>query len=219
MADKLAVWKQALVHLGQGSINALTDEVEARYAFENAWPGVVEEAFNAGDWNFAKVSVELVESTTGTPAIGWSKVWDYPDDYIRIVAVSAYPGFYEPFGEYVDEGGFIHSRTAPLYLRYISSETLDDVEAWPTMFWRYVAASLAFETCYRITGGTTKEESLERKKDIALRKAKSVDARQEQGKRIAAGSWIRSRKMGMGRGDSLGPTLVGGEIVLGEGDV
>lgn len=219
MATKLQVWKQALIHLGQATITTLTDDVEARYVFDTAWDGVVEEAFNEGDWNFAKKSGALVASATGTVAPGWTYVWDYPTDYLRTLAVSQYAGFRDPFREYLDEGGFLHSNTTPIYLRYISDDKMDSVEDWPTMFWRYVAMKLAHETCDRITNGATTQDRLEARLQKALRQAKSVDARNENNKVIYPGSWLRSRRSGAGIGGTDGGTLVGGQISFEEGDV
>lgn len=221
MVDKLQVYKQALIHLQAASIVTLTDDVEARYVLDNAWTGVVEEAFSAGDWNAFKLSVALDESSTGTAALGWAYVYDYPDDYSRTVAVSNVPDFRSGFREYADEDGFLHSNTNPLFLRYISKTKMTDVEAWPTMFWRYVAVKLAFETVGKLTSSDSLEAKLDKKLDKALRQAKSVDARNENNKVIGTGSWLRARQGGYGYGDGYGNggTLVGGEINPGEGDV
>lgn len=221
MADKLQIWKQALVHLGKASITALTDDVEAVNVFGNAWVGVVEEAFNSGDWNFAKKSVALSQSSTGTAATGFSHVFDYPSDYLRTVAVSPYARFDVPFYDYVDEGGFLSARTDPIYLRYISDTNVadDKIGTWPTMFWRYVALFLAYETCEKLTNGATKQKDLEDRLEKALRKAKNIDARNENNKLIGPGSWLRSRRGYNADNGMGGGTTAGGEIVLGEGDV
>ncbi len=221
MADKLQVWKQALVHLQKATINTLTDDVEAVYVFTSAWPGVVEEAFNAGDWNFAKVSVALSADPLAAATVGWTYAFAYPDDWVRTVTVGNMPDLRHAFRDYADEGGLLHSNTNPLYLRYISDTFADDdqVEAWPTMFWRYVALKLAYDTCGRLTSGDTLEDKLEKRMEKALRQAKNVDARNENNKVIAPGSWLRARHSGWGTGHYDGGTLVGGEITLGEGDV
>lgn len=220
MAEKLDIYKQALLHLGQETITALTDDVESVHVFDAAWDGVVEDAFCSGDWNFAKASAQLSESSTGTAAAGYRYVFDYPDDYTRTIAVSPYEGFREPFYDYVDEGGYLSANADTIWLRYISDTKQADPTTWPTMFWRYVAMSLAYETCDKLTNGVTKQADLEKRLDKALRKARSVDARNENNKRLATGSWMRARRgYGAGGSDfSIGVT-VGGEITLGEGDV
>ena len=221
MATKLQIWKQALVHLEKATITALTDDVEAVYGFGNAWAGVVEEAFNSGDWNFAKASAALSADPASTPAVGWSYAFDYPEDWLRTVTVSDNPNF-TTFHDYVDEGGKLHANLPVLYLRFVSDVNAVDgkVDMWPTMFWRYVALKLAFDTCGRLTAGDTLEEKLRLRMEKALRQAKSVDARNENNKVIQPGSWLRARRGG-GVGGSCrnGGTLVGGEITFGEGEV
>lgn len=223
MASKLQIWKAALVHLEKETIADTTDvEVTAVNVFNNAWDTVVEEAFNEGDWNIFKKTVALVVNGSETAALGWTFVWDYPDDYMRTVAVSNIPSFNheQPFIDYVDQGGFLHSNTNPLYLRYISSDQVDDLTKWPTMFCSYVALKLAERTCGRLTGGTGLGDRLMKKCEKALRQAKSVDARNENNKRLPTGSWLRARVGGYGTGnDGLGNTIVGGEITFDEGDV
>lgn len=221
MASKLDVWNQALVHLEKEPLASLSSEKEARYVFDAAWPGVVAQAFNEGDWNFAKKSVALSLNNSETAALGWSYVFDYPDDYERTIAVSNVPDFAQQFFDYIDQDGFIHANTNALYLRYVSTTKQADnqVTAWPTMFWRYVAVKLAHETCGKLTSGATLGDKLEKMEKKALRQLKSVDARNQPNAQIPAGSWIRARRGGYGGNSGLGNTIVGGEISFGEGDV
>lgn len=220
MASKLDVWKQALVHLEKDTNITLSSTVEARYVFDAAWAGVVAQAFNEGDWNFAKKSVALVINGSETAATGWTYVFSYPADYERTIAVSPVPDFRQEFFDYIDQGGFIHTNTNVLYLRYISDarQADDQVSTWPTMFWRYVAVKLAHESCGKLTSGSTLGDKLEKMEKKALRQAKSVDARNQPNAQVPTGSWLRSRK-GYGGGSGLGGTVVGGEITFGEGDV
>lgn len=218
MADKLGVWNQALIHLGSSPIVTLTDDVKAVNVFNRAWSGVVEEAFNQGDWNFAKEVAELVQG--GTPSDGYNYSYDYPADYERTIAINPDPEFEVPFVYFEELDGVINSNVAPLYIRYISTDKMADAEVgtWPTMFWRFVAVKLAYETCERITQSSSLEDRLERKEQKALFKARSVDARNEAGDVIKESSWLRSRRGGAGRGNV---TRVQGyfDIPLTEGDV
>jgi len=221
MATKLEIWKQALVHLEKATITALTDDVEATYVFANAWAGTVEEAFNSGDWNFAKASIALSPDAFATPALGWAHAFDYPTGWLRTLVVSDRPDF-APFHDYADEGGRLHAQTPVLYLRFIGAANAadDKVSTWPTMFWRYVALKLAFDTCGKLTSGDTLEEKLRQRMERALVQAKNIDARNENNKRIEPGSWLRARRGGgTGQRRDGGPTLVGGQISFGAGEV
>src|SRR5690606_25832493 len=130
-----------------------------------------------------------------TAAVGWSYAFAYPDDWLRTVTVSDNPNF-TTFHDYADEGGRLHSNRPVLYLRYVSSNNAadDKISLWPTMFWRYVALKLAFDTCGRLTSGDTLEEKIRLRMEKALRQAKSVDARNENNKVIQPGSWLRARR-------------------------
>ena len=219
MADKLGVWNQATIHLGAAPVVSWTEDTNTANVFNTAWAGVVEEAFTEGDWNFAKKTAELVESTS-TPSPGYDYAYDLPSDYERTIAISPTTDFLYPFYHFRAEGGLIHSNTQPLYIRYIRSDLNTDasVQSWPTSFWRFVAAKLAYETAERITQSTSSNNRLEKKMMKALRHARSVDARNEPGKEVPMGSWLRARNGGLGTGRDVS-TVAKGEIVLGEGDV
>lgn len=218
MATKLDVYRQAELHIGKSTITVLTDDVEARYKFDQAWIGVVEEAFTEGDWNFAKKTSGLI-ATADVPIDGWSYSFDYPADYLRTISVSPYARWAGQFYDFADQAGGLYANTDTLTLLYIRSDLVGNVETWPTLFWRYVAMKLAYETCEALTNGATKQQDLENRLKKALRQAKNIDARNENNKRLAPGSWIRSRG-GWGTGCNGGiATTIGGEIVPEEGDV
>lgn len=219
MATKLDVYKTAALHLGKATINSLTDDIPARYTFDIAWQGVVEEALNEGDWNFSKKTVELLADPLALSHLGWNYAFVYPADYIRTVYVGTTANSDGATNGYEDISGALYSNNDKLYLHYISSDAASDVESWPTMFWRYVALKLAFETCDRLTEGTSKTEQLFQRCKKALRQAKNIDARNNPVQEIPAGSWLRARRGGsyLGKGNYIG--VVGGSIQLEEGDV
>lgn len=217
MATKLDVYKQAELHIGKSTITTITDDVEARYKFDQAWTGVVEEAFMEGDWNFAKKTASLI-ANADVPVDGWGYTFAYPDDYLRTISVGPYASWRGDFHDYGDQGGFLYANTDGLSLIYISNAKVDLVETWPVMFWRMVAMKLAYETCEALTNGATKQQDLENRLKAAVRKAKNVDARNENNKQIGPGSWIRSRG-GWGSGHGCVHTTGTAEIVPEEGDV
>lgn len=217
MATKLDVYKQAELHIGKSTITNLTSDVEARYKFDQAWTGVVEEAFLEGDWNFAKKTSSLT-ANADVPVDGWGYTFDYPADYLRTVSAGPYASWRGDFRDYADQGGFLYANTDSLSLIYISNAKVDLVETWPVMFWRMVAMKLAYETCEALTNGATKQQDLEGRLKIAVRKAKNIDARNENNNQIGPGSWLRARG-GWGSGHGCVQTTGTAEIVPEEGDV
>lgn len=217
MATKLDVYKQAELHIGKSTITALTDNVEARYRFDQAWTGVVEEAFMEGDWNFAKKTSGLI-ANGDAPVDGWDYTFAFPDDYLRSISIGPYASWRGGFYDFVDQGGFIYANTDRLSLIYISNDKADQIETWPTMFWRMVAMKLAYETCEALTNGTTKQKDLEGRLKVAIRKAKNIDARNEGNQHLGPSSWLRARG-GWGYGNNSIHVTGSAEIVPEEGDV
>lgn len=222
MATKVQVWQHALLLLGKETILTTTDDTGEDHAigvFTNAWPAVLAEAFGAGDWNFPKITAALVASTEA-PSIGsWEYAYDYPDGYTRTIAVSPTGDFYPGWNHYMDQGGYIYSGSDPLYILYLSDEKMADVTSWPNHFWLYVSTLLAVRTCRRLTNGDSLLEELKKDLKKVEAKAKSIDARNQNNRRLPVGSWLRAHGgWGSGRRDST--IMVGqAEIVLGEGDV
>ena len=221
MADKLQIYNQALLNIGQEPLVTLTDDVQSRRVLDIAWAGVTEQAFNEGDWNFAKKTA-LLTASASTPSVGFAYAFDYPADWIRTVSISPDRRTGYVYTDYEDAGGLISAGSASLYLTYISNASLATPAVWPTMFWRYVSWRLAYETVEKLTNSTTKMQQLEKPMERALSQARNIDARNEQNKMIASGSWMRSRHGGYGswpRNEvetvSTGPI----DYPLGEGDV
>lgn len=221
MATKLEIWNRALIAMGRAIMVSVTDETEPRYVFDAVWDSVVDQAFSRGDWNFAKKIEALSSSGAGTA--GFSYAFDYPDDYLRTVAIgrTANPRN-EQFMDFIDQGDQLFANVDPLYLIYISSAETTDLTNWPTAFTEFVVSHLAYMTCSSLTGSETTQDRLEKRATKTLLLAKNIDARNENNKTIGRGSWIRARRSG-GNGfpggcQSIG-TGVSPEITPGEGDV
>lgn len=221
MADKLQIYNQALLNVGQEPLVTLDDDVESRRILDIAWAGATEQALNEGDWNFAKKTV-LLTASASPPSVGFAYAFDYPADWLRTVWISPDRRTGYGYTDYEDAGGLISAGNGSLYLNYISNASLATPAVWPVMFWKYVAWRLAYETVEKLTNSTTKMQQLEKPMKEALSYARNIDARNEQNKVIASGSWMRSRRGGYDGGPfrevevtSTGPV----DYALDEGDV
>ena len=222
MASRLQIYQQATIHLGESRVNTIVDDTETRRVLDDAWNGVLAEAFLSGDWNFAKANQLLVADATVSPARGYAFAYDYPSDYLRTTAVSPDANFVEPFNDYVDIGEHLHSDQSVIFLEYIRSDLRDDdnVDEWPDYFWRYVAYLLAFEVCERLTQSSGKSDELFRRTRRSLSQAKSIDGINEQGRSIRNSEWLRAQRGSYARNNRQRNTLtLPGQITLGEGDV
>lgn len=224
MADKLAMWNRALLHLGLGRLITLTDDVESRFVFDEAWPTVALDGLARGDWNFAQVTAELTESTTTTVIPGFEFAFDHPADWLRTIAFNFVADFtdffyYTGLPEVYEERGSWFMNSETFFVRYISTDFTQDANltVYPPSYVEFIAALLAFQTCERLTQGKSKQEFLEKLVTKTLLKAKSNDARNLKEQRIRPGNWSRALRGSAFRREGLG-TLVGGSIEAPEGD-
>lgn len=224
MADKLALWNRALLHLGVKRLITLTDDVDARHVFDEAWPTVALDGLSRGDFNFSQKTVELTESTTTTVIVGYEFAFDHPADWIRTIAFNFVADFsdYFYFDDTVDvyeERGSWFMNSETFFVRYVSSDYAEDANLpdYPPSYVEFISALLAYQTCERLTQGTTKQEVLKDLVKVTLLKAKSNDARNLKEQRIRPGNWSRALRGGVFRRSGLG-TLVGGQIDAPEGE-
>lgn len=147
MATKLEIWNKALQLLGETKLTSTSEAVPQKAELEIAWATCVLDVFAAGYWNFATVTMSLLDS--GSPIIGYSYRFTIPSDLLRIIQVSGTARFLSE-ADYRIEGGYIYGQVSTLRIRYISSTLSADgsVSSWPITFVEALAARLAAELSY-----------------------------------------------------------------------
>lgn len=198
-ADKLAIYNGALRRLGSRELAALTENREPRRVLDGAWgsDGLVRNALERGEWNFALRSVEGAYSASIQPSFGFMRAFDKPDDFVRLASISSDEYFRHTLtdSEYVDEAGFWFTDQDVIFIRFVSDggEYGFNSAAWPEAFRDYLECDLAWLTCERLTNATGKRDRLERDRMNALKAAKSHDAMAEGVKFLRSGSWVKAR--------------------------
>lgn len=212
MADKLAVYRNALLFLDERKIASLSDTSESRRALDDAWDNTVDYCLAQGIWNFAVRTVQIDASASVTPAFGFSYAFTKPSDCIRLYQMSSEETFTVPFNTFRDEAGYWYADSDPLYARYVSNDTAygNDVSLWPPIFVEYVACRLAARVAGRITGSDAKVEYLTKLERRLKQDAASKDAMDEGPIAPPRGTWVRSRtrSSSVPRPDWNGTTLV-----------
>ena len=204
MASKLRLFNGALAEIGHRRVVDTGEAVEAGRELVAVYDQVVDECLSVGDWNFAVESVKLAADTGVTPNFGFTEVFAKPSDWIRTVAVSEDEYFSFPLLHYYDDVNFWSSDNTPIYVRYVSNDTGMGLELtrWPPSFSRYVELELASRVCYRLTQNSSLLERIEKRRDMARKRALNEDAINEpQPKFFPPGSWTQSRAGRIGRGD------------------
>ncbi len=195
MASKLTVLNDALGHLGELKLAALTEDREARHVLDDKWTGAVKRTLGRGFWNFATRTVQLAESNSLEPAFGLTAAFDKPEDWLRTYRIADNERFEPQLSRFEDRGGGWFADTTELFVEYISSDNEwgFDLGKWPQSFEDTVALDLAVAACFRITGSDSRVANLEKMVKKSLATARSEDAMNEPPGQFPLNSWVTSR--------------------------
>lgn len=193
MTDKLSLYNQALRHIGERKIASVTENRESRRTLDDVWD--LDFFLEEGLWRFATRSVKLSYSPSVTPAFGYRRAFDHPDDYIRLCQITDDEYLQSPLRHYKPEGHYWFADLDEIYVAYVSNDTNygADFSLWTSSFEKWVAAWLASQICTRITGKEDKFPQLFQLQDRLLGNAKSKDAMEEPTKMPPLGNWATSR--------------------------
>ncbi|GJD92932.1 hypothetical protein [Methylobacterium iners] len=194
-ADKLALYNEALGHLGERRLASLAENREPRRALDQAWAAAVLYTLEQAKWSFAIRSVQLAPVPSIAPGFGYGLAYQKPNDWLKTTAVATDERFTHPLVRYTDESGFWWTDTDPLFVRYVSTDPAYglDLSRWSPTFGEYLALRLAQKTCQRITGSTSLMGDLVKLEDVARKRAKSNDANNTPPVFPPPGSWVRAR--------------------------
>lgn len=199
-AVKLRLYNGALRRIGSRALSALTDAQESRRVLDAAWGSADELAkwgLERGEWNFAIRGVQADYNPSVSPSFGFSRAFDKPDDFRRLVGLSFDAYFNRPLvnTEYNDEAGYWFTDYDIIYVRYVSDDTdygLNDA-AWTETFKDLLEAKLAVEICERLTNSKSLGDRLMGELTKTLKAAKAQDAMAEGVKFFPRGNWASSR--------------------------
>jgi hypothetical protein len=184
-ATKLSVYQEAARLLGDARLATITDDIEIRYAMDDAWPGAVAFVLRQAPWRFALKTAALVAG--GTPVVGYTISYSQPADWLRTHTIfrSQAGGLECPFDLREHEGLIACNIAAGAIMRYVSTAYLDPAFApWPEHFTRVAAAYLAFSVAARITQSAAEETRLAQLFASLLPEAIAFDA-------VPENPWLR----------------------------
>lgn len=163
MATKIEVYNEALRMVGDLRLASLTDDVEARYALDDAWNRSVLFVASQANWPHAYASLQ-VNTLTDTSSPGYTRSYTINNaNWLRTVSVSLDQHFgvgahyHEALGKI-----FVNTSQTNIFVRYIDKSYLGDsfIATWPEMFCSAVSHRLAFEVCERLTQDPQKAQSI-----------------------------------------------------------
>jgi hypothetical protein len=157
--------------------------------------GLVGSVLEDTSWNFGLQSDQLFYDPSINPPWGYEYVQALPANWHRINGVYVDELMRTPLRDYVqqvDQGTgntLIYSSQQIIYVEYVSKAFLTDYENWPDFFKRLVAARMALDA--NIPQGN--KEAAIAQYTQRRREAMSTNAINGVPKRLALGSWSRSR--------------------------
>src|SRR5919112_2711772 len=176
MADKLYLYNDALRRCKQRKLASLTENVEARRVLDDVYDEVLLWVLGEGFWKFARPTVEIDAEASGVdPAFGLEHAFVIPDDYVRLVGISASETMDPELRGFQQEGGYWFAAVDPLYVTYVSNDADYGLalDRFPPFYTDLICAELAFRASPRIGGTDSLEEKLERQRNKALTNARS----------------------------------------------
>lgn len=198
-STQLSLYNGALRLCGQTRLQALTDNIEARYVLDDVWgdgSGAVNAMLEQGLWYFAKRTSQLTYDTSITPNFGYACAFEKPADWVRTMGVCQDEYFTTPLTAFNDEAGMLYSNLETIYFAYVSNDPRYGGAPgnWPPTFTLAFEGYLAARIIRKLTSGDeNKIAAIEKLAQRLLLDARSKAAMNESAKFLPVGSWLRAR--------------------------
>jgi hypothetical protein len=196
MADRLAIYRSALMYLGNAAgLSSLTEVSPTRNALDAVWQPAVDYMLAKGLWNFSIRSAQLSEDEDVEPLFGYQYAFSKPDDWVRTAAIANDATYVDGFEDYEDETNYWFANWDTLYIRYVSNDEAYgwNVGAWREPFAEALAAWLAFKCGLPLTSDKSNRNDLFTLFKSLLKEAKALDAVDERVHRRPMGRLVRAR--------------------------
>lgn len=189
--DKLALYNDALLLIGQRQLASLTEDREPRYRLDGAFSrDAVNYCLELVKPNFASKTAVL---TSFTPGATFNNSFTLPNDYVAVITPFSDKKLDQEINRYIIEGDQLLCDYETVYLRYTAEA--EDISKWVPSFFRVVGAYLGREIATRLSPDDY--ETLERKftervqAAQVLEQAKTPRPRSSDTTVTLTNSWLR----------------------------
>jgi hypothetical protein len=196
VATKLTVYNEALLALKSRRLANLTENRSERRDLDAVWDASLDWMLERALWNFATAPEEWTPSDTLESQFGYTYVYEKPDDYMRLVDISANERFRPTLSDFAEEGDCFLSDVSPMWVRYVSTDPSKgrDPGKWKPAFARALALELAWRAGPHICSLSAQDKSdLWKEKKTALSQAKASDAVNQPMAMLPAGRLVSAR--------------------------
>jgi hypothetical protein len=200
MASTVDIANFALNNLGASNITSLDENSKAARVVNQRYESVRDAVFRAHPWNCLINRASLAQETT-TPAFGYTYQYALPTDpfCLRVLEFSngtlSYPqdNITNNTGGpvFVIEGRKLLTDEGTAQIKYIGRVT--DTQLYDASLTEALAARLAAEICYAITGSTSMVQIQTSLYEAKINEARFNDATEGATQRLEASDFIESR--------------------------
>jgi hypothetical protein len=200
MTSEVSIVNRALNHLGATNISSLDEATKAGRHMNQIFETVRDDVFRAHPWNSLIRRLELGQETE-KPAFGYNFQYALPQDpyCLRVLEFSNGSQTY-PYDNMVDnsggpvfviEGRKLLTDETSVKIKYIARVT--DPNEYDANLISTLAARLAQDACYSITGSTSLIQVMAAMYQDRLKEARFIDATEGATQRIEASNFIEAR--------------------------
>jgi len=193
------IYNKAFFILGLNEIISNTDDSLRRIKADViVGMGLVETVLEDLGWTFGLTSQKLDYDPSLEPEWGYERVFTKPLDMHRINGVFQDDFFRHPLKNYQDEGDKLYCSFDSIFIQYVKTSFITNVDDWPQYFTNVVACDLAVLLAPGMAPHLLNHAIVERERFNS--EAMSTDAMSGPPQVIRTGSWINAR--GTGRNGS-----------------
>jgi len=200
MTSQVDIANYALNLIGASNISSLTEDSKAARIVNQRYESVRDTVFRAHPWNCLIRRAELAQSTT-SPAFGYAYQYAIPTDpyCLRVLEFSNGSLSYPQDNMFSNTGGpvfVIESRNlltdeGTARIKYVARIT--DPQQYDANLIDVLAARLAMEVAYAISGSTTMVQLTSSMYESKLKEARFIDGTEGAPQRLEASDFIEAR--------------------------
>lgn len=198
MPSAVDISNAALNTLGATNITSLTEDSKAGRLINQRYELVRDAVFRSHNWNSLIKRSDLAQNAV-SPTFGYTYQYTLPTDCLRVLEFSngtlMYPQDNMTSNSggpvYVIEGRELLSDEGTVLIKYIAR--IEDPNQYDTLLIDTLAARLAMEICYAITGSNAMISTTKALYDEKIKEARFVDATEGAAAKFEASDLIESR--------------------------
>lgn len=188
----VSICSNALLMLGDNPISSFEDTSDRARLASNLWPTARDYVLRLHPWNCAVRRVVLNPDETA-PTFDWSYQFTLPGDFLRMLQAGALADGRMP---YRLESGKVLCNVSSLPVRYIWRN--ENPATWDSsLVWAMTTAMRAI-FAYGITASTTLEQVIDAALRDVLKKARAVDAQEDEPDALDDSPLTDARYLGRG---------------------